>query len=52
MARFLHGLDLLEPGIVPATAGAPDVPDSRPEAAADELTDANVSLWSGVGIKR
>ncbi|MEV1068694.1 SAM-dependent methyltransferase [Streptomyces sp. NPDC050263] len=43
VARFFDGLDLLAPGV---TVGHRWRPDSGPEA-----TDAEVSLWTGVGIK-
>ncbi|MFJ9346445.1 SAM-dependent methyltransferase [Streptomyces sp. NPDC101237] len=45
--RFFDGLDLIEPGIVCCHRW-------RPEAPADgtEPTDAQISLWAGVGIKR
>ncbi|WP_329556971.1 SAM-dependent methyltransferase [Streptomyces sp. NBC_00696] len=50
VARFFTGLDLLEPGIVVGHRW-------RPASATEELseaeapTDAEVSLWTGVGIK-
>ena len=43
VARFFDGLDLLDPGV---TVGHRWRPDSTVEA-----TDAEVSLWTGVGIK-
>ncbi|MGW2050584.1 SAM-dependent methyltransferase [Streptomyces sp. NPDC001858] len=43
VARFFDGLDLLDPGV---TVGHRWRPDSAPQA-----TDAEVSLWTGVGIK-
>ncbi|SEG55291.1 S-adenosyl methyltransferase [Actinacidiphila yanglinensis] len=46
--RFFTGLDLLEPGISVGHRWRPD-PDSGREG--EELTDATVSLWAGVGIK-
>lgn len=46
VARFFDGLDLLDPGITVGHRWRPDAP-------ADEATptDAEVSLWTGVGIK-
>jgi hypothetical protein len=43
VARFFDGLDLLDPGII---VGHRWRPDGAPTA-----TDAEVSLWTGVGIK-
>ncbi|MEU4148935.1 SAM-dependent methyltransferase [Streptomyces sp. NPDC026659] len=44
VARFFDGLELLDPGI---TVGHRWRPDTEPTD-----TDAEVSLWTGVGIKR
>jgi hypothetical protein len=52
VARFFDGLDLLDPGIVVGHRWRPEVADADGDAAAAEsLTDAEVSLWVGVGIK-
>jgi hypothetical protein len=50
VARFFDGLELLDPGI---TVGHRWRPDSASEdaTAAEPPTDAQVSLWTGVGIK-
>ncbi|RAG85864.1 SAM-dependent methyltransferase [Streptacidiphilus pinicola] len=50
VARFFDGLELLDPGI---TVGHHWRPDARSAGAApaEPLTDAEVSLWVGVGIK-
>ncbi|WP_042366097.1 SAM-dependent methyltransferase [Streptacidiphilus neutrinimicus] len=45
VAGFFEGLDLLEPGISVGHRWRPDA------ASAEEPTDAEVSLWVGVGIK-
>lgn len=47
VARFFDGLDLLDPGITVGHRWRPDSP-----AGDGALTDAEVSLWTGVGIKR
>jgi len=43
VARFFEGLDLLDPGVAVGHRWRPD--------GASEATDAEVSLWTGVGIK-
>nr|WP_107910826.1 SAM-dependent methyltransferase [Streptomyces chartreusis] len=50
VARFFDGLDLLEPGV---TVGHRWRPEAAPEGTArtESVTDAQVSLWTGVGIK-
>ncbi|MEU2751118.1 SAM-dependent methyltransferase [Streptomyces collinus] len=45
VARFFDGLDLLEPGVAVGHRWRPDA------AGGDAPTDAEVSLWTGVGIK-
>ncbi|MFJ6080071.1 SAM-dependent methyltransferase [Streptomyces sp. NPDC092369] len=50
VARFFEGLDLLEPGISVGHRWRPDAA-SATEDDAEPLTDAVVSLWTGVGIK-
>ncbi|MEY9848984.1 SAM-dependent methyltransferase [Streptacidiphilus sp. MAP5-3] len=45
VASFFDGLDLLEPGVVVGHRWRPDAGPAK------ELTDAEVSLWVGVGIK-
>ncbi|MFF7866403.1 SAM-dependent methyltransferase [Streptomyces qaidamensis] len=45
VARFFDGLDLLEPGVAVGHRWRPDA------AEGDAPTDAEVSLWTGVGIK-
>lgn len=45
VARFFDGLVLLEPGV---TVGHRRRPDA---VRGDAPTDAEVSLWTGVGIK-
>jgi len=49
VARFFDGLDLLDPGVVVGHRWRPDAT----EAGADvqQPSDAEVSLWAGVGIK-
>ena len=47
VGRFFEGLDLLEPGIEVGHRWRPD----RWESGAEEPTDVEVSLWTGVGIK-
>ena len=44
VTRFFEGLDLLDPGVTVGHRWRPDV--------ATDATDAEVSLWTGVGIKR
>ncbi|MFD8535358.1 SAM-dependent methyltransferase [Streptomyces rubrogriseus] len=46
VARFFDGLDLLAPGVTVGHRWRPDFP-----AGPDAPTDAQVSLWAGVGIK-
>ncbi|MEU6536927.1 SAM-dependent methyltransferase [Streptomyces sp. NPDC047000] len=48
VARFFDGLELLDPGV---SVGHRWRPDDETEARAKDLTDAQVSLWTGVGIK-
>jgi hypothetical protein len=43
VARFVEGLDLLAPGITIGHRWRPDTDSTA--------TDAEVSLWTGVGIK-
>ncbi|MEV6115904.1 SAM-dependent methyltransferase [Streptomyces sp. NPDC052109] len=50
VARFFDGLELLDPGITLGHRWRPD-PLSDDAAAAEPPTDAQVSLWTGVGIK-
>ncbi|MEU7716749.1 SAM-dependent methyltransferase [Streptomyces tibetensis] len=45
VTRFFDGLDLLEPGVTVGHRWRPD------PAEGDAPTDAEVSLWTGVGIK-
>jgi hypothetical protein len=50
VARFFDGLELLDPGIVVGHRWRPEA--GQGHTATDEpLTDAQVSLWVGVGIK-
>ncbi|MFI1753721.1 SAM-dependent methyltransferase [Streptomyces sp. NPDC020571] len=46
VTRFFDGLDLLEPGVTVGHRWRPSQP-----AGPDAPTDAQVSLWAGVGIK-
>ncbi|BFO18078.1 hypothetical protein SHKM778_44660 [Streptomyces sp. KM77-8] len=46
VARFFEGLDLLDPGVTVGHRWRPTVP-----AGPETPTDAQVSLWTGVGIK-
>jgi hypothetical protein len=48
VARFFEGLDLLDPGI---SVGHRWRPEASADGSDEELTDARVSLWAGVGIK-
>jgi hypothetical protein len=48
VTRFFDGLDLLEPGI---SVGHRWRPDAAENSVDENLSDATVSLWSGVGIK-
>ncbi|MEW2157358.1 SAM-dependent methyltransferase [Streptomyces sp. NPDC007189] len=50
VARFFDGLELLDPGITLGHHWRPD-PPSGDATAAQPPTDAEVSLWTGVGIK-
>ncbi|MDH6214038.1 SAM-dependent methyltransferase [Streptomyces pseudovenezuelae] len=50
VARFFDGLDLLEPGVSVGYRWRPDAATAT-EDGAEPLTDAVVSLWTGVGIK-
>jgi hypothetical protein len=50
VARFFDGLELLDPGITIGHRWRPDAP-SDDAAGAEPPTDAQVSLWTGVGIK-
>jgi transcriptional regulator with XRE-family HTH domain len=45
VTRFFDGLELLDPGVTVGHRWRPDAPDG------DAPTDAEVSLWTGVGIK-
>jgi hypothetical protein len=45
VARFFDGLELLDPGVTVGHRWRPDATDG------DAPTDAEVSLWTGVGIK-
>jgi S-adenosyl methyltransferase len=47
--KFFSGLDLVEPGIVVGHRWRPDPADADEDR--EEPTDAQVSLWAGVGIK-
>jgi S-adenosyl methyltransferase len=46
--KFFTGLDLLDPGIAVGHRWRPDAPADED---AEEPTDAQVSLWVGVGVK-
>lgn len=50
VARFFDGLELLDPGITIGHRWRPDA-SSADGTAAEPPTDAQVSLWTGVGIK-
>ncbi|MDH6140231.1 hypothetical protein P3T35_002239 [Kitasatospora sp. GP30] len=50
-ATFFEGLELLEPGIVPAHRWRPDAEGDAHRLPAG-ATDADVSFYAGVGIKR
>lgn len=50
VARFFTGLDLLEPGIAVGHRWRP-APATEELSEAEAPTDAEVSLWTGVGIK-
>ncbi|MET7486418.1 SAM-dependent methyltransferase [Streptomyces sp. NPDC005538] len=49
VSRFFTGLDLLDPGIVMGHRWRPDAAEDATET--EPPTDAEVSLWTGVGIK-
>ncbi|MFF3950197.1 SAM-dependent methyltransferase [Streptomyces sp. NPDC001902] len=49
VARFFTGLDLLDPGITVGHRWRPEADNVG--TAARDITDAEVSLWTGVGIK-
>jgi hypothetical protein len=49
--RFFHGLDLLDPGITLGHRWRPEFRNDNPGSTTAEPTDAEVSLWVGVGIK-
>ncbi|MEV2217631.1 SAM-dependent methyltransferase [Streptomyces sp. NPDC050997] len=49
VARFFDGLTLLDPGVTVGHRWRPDA--SAGDEAPQTLTDAEVSLWTGVGIK-
>jgi hypothetical protein len=51
VARFFDGLALLSPGITLGHRWRPEAADSSTEGPMPEPTDAEVSLWAGVGIK-
>ncbi|GHH89004.1 hypothetical protein GCM10018793_70680 [Streptomyces sulfonofaciens] len=51
VTRFFDGLELVEPGIEVAQRWHPEVEDAAGEGR-KRPTDAEVSLWAGVGIKR
>ena len=48
-ARFFEGLRLLDPGVSVGHRWRPDASDDP--AATNQLTDAQVNVWVGVGIK-
>ncbi len=48
VAHFFDGLELLDPGV---TVGHRWRPDATGADGGDAPTDAEVSLWTGVGIK-
>lgn len=50
--RFFDGLDLLEPGIAVGHHWHREFGDPDAAPSPEEPTDAEVSLWVGVGIKR
>ncbi|MEU9895186.1 SAM-dependent methyltransferase [Streptomyces phaeochromogenes] len=50
VARFFDGLDLLDPGITVGHRWRPDAQDDN-AATEQQPTDAEVSLWTGVGVK-
>ncbi|MGW8379085.1 SAM-dependent methyltransferase [Streptomyces sp. ODS28] len=47
VTRFFDGLELLAPGVVVGHRWRPD--GTEPEA--EELSDAQISLWAGIGLK-
>ncbi|GHJ36998.1 SAM-dependent methyltransferase [Streptomyces sp. TS71-3] len=52
VARFFDGLDLIAPGIEVAHRWHPEVEDAEEGEDGETPTDAEVSVWAGVGIKR
>jgi S-adenosyl methyltransferase len=48
VVRFFDGLDLLDPGV---TVGHRWRPDAETGARTKNLTDAEIGVWTGVGIK-
>ncbi|MFI1966499.1 SAM-dependent methyltransferase [Streptomyces pathocidini] len=48
---FFEDLDLVEPGVEVAHRWHPDEDGARSHVTTGELTDAEVSLWVGVGLK-
>lgn len=53
VTRFFDGLDLLDPGVVVGHRWRPEASpqDTAATATTEPLTDATVSLWTGVAIK-
>ncbi|GHJ38003.1 SAM-dependent methyltransferase [Streptomyces sp. TS71-3] len=51
VTQFFDGLDVLEPGIEVAHRWHPEIEDSAAREEGATPTDAQVSLWAGVGIK-
>jgi hypothetical protein len=54
VARFFDGLELLDPGIVLPHHWRPEVqvlPGPRKPAESRPVTDAEISIWVGVGVK-
>ena len=52
VARFFEGFDLIEPGIVVGHRWHPEYAAEPGGDNPDDHTDAEVSLWAGVAIKR
>ncbi|MFD8707861.1 SAM-dependent methyltransferase [Kitasatospora sp. NPDC059648] len=50
-ATFFEGLDLLDPGIVPAHRWHPDGTDGTADLLPATVTDAQVSFYAGVALK-
>ncbi|MFG2847309.1 SAM-dependent methyltransferase [Kitasatospora sp. NPDC048296] len=50
-ATFFEGLDLLDPGIVPAHRWHPDETDDPAGLLPADVTDAQVSFYAGVAVK-